>query len=222
MATPNNLTDRQRAAFGPRDMKPVGSPEWCYQTLTYLKSRWEAHQFDAKIFSDVLAEVKAARAWEKVPPDNPYGSLNSLLIAELGVEESEVERRLTNKEKARQGALRTTGEVLPSDGRVNQHTEASQFTKPQGQRATENGIGKRTQEKLDWLAAKRSDLHERIKAGELSVNAAWIEAGRGVAVFNCPKDVPRAAGALRRHFTPTQIRLLACLLLPGVEDERGP
>jgi len=44
-------------------------------------------------------------------------------------------------------------------------------------RAESNGISDRTQRKLDRLAKERPDLLERVKAGELKINRAAIEAG---------------------------------------------
>ena len=39
------LTERDRACFGPRDAKPLGSLAWCWQTLDLLKTRWQRKDF---------------------------------------------------------------------------------------------------------------------------------------------------------------------------------
>ena len=57
----------------------------------------------------------------------------------------------------------------------NQHRKISDAT--QLGRADSNGISDRTQRKLDRLAKERPDLLERVKAGELKINRAAIEAG---------------------------------------------
>ncbi len=57
----------------------------------------------------------------------------------------------------------------------NQHRKFSDAT--QVSRAESNGVSDRTQRKLDRLAKDRPDLLQRVKAKELSVQAAAIEAG---------------------------------------------
>lgn len=55
-------------------------------------------------------------------------------------------------------------------------------------------------------------LFERVKAGELSANAAAIEAGFRVKTFTVPLDVDRAAATLRRHFTAQELDALKGML----------
>jgi hypothetical protein len=40
-----------------------------------------------------------------------------------------------------------------------------------------NGVSKRTQEKLDALARRLLELHEKVKAGEMSCHAAAVGCG---------------------------------------------
>jgi hypothetical protein len=68
-----------------------------------------------------------------------------------------------------QAAEETTGETL-SRGKPCNNSQFANLT--QAERAQANGVGKRTQEKLDRLARERPDLHERVKAGELSAPRA--------------------------------------------------
>ncbi len=80
-----------------------------------------------------------------------------------------------NAERQAKAAKATTGEVLPGDGSVNQHTpkEGSEIATPtQEQRARQAGISKRQQEKYDALARKSPALLNAVRAGEVSCHRA--------------------------------------------------
>jgi hypothetical protein len=66
---------------------------------------------------------------------------------------------------------------------------------------------------LRRLRKDRPDLLAKVKAGELSANAAAIEAGFRVKTITVPVDVDRAARALVKVFTPSQREKLSRLLL---------
>jgi hypothetical protein len=76
--------NREYAMWGPRQDKQPGSVEWCYQTLDLLKTRAERAENTWESFQEVVREIEATQAWNVIPPDNPYGSLEALLKAELG------------------------------------------------------------------------------------------------------------------------------------------
>ena len=61
--------------------------------------------------------------------------------------------------------------------RIDITSENCRSESSQSARADSNGISDRTQRKLDRLAKDRPDLLQRVKAKELSVQAAAIEAG---------------------------------------------
>jgi hypothetical protein len=120
------------------------------------------------------------------------------------------------REKAMAAAAATTGEVLPADGYVADRIEPTdetdkrkgrQIVHPisQRERAKGNGIGVVTQKKLDRIARDHPELHEKVKAGELSVNGAAIEAGFITRTVPMPLDPEGAARCLARHFTRTEI-----------------
>lgn len=81
--------ERKRASIGPRALKEPGSIDWCFQSLNHLKDVFERIQTwtkkDRDEFWRTVAELKEAQAWDKVPPDNPYGSYGKMIEAELGV-----------------------------------------------------------------------------------------------------------------------------------------
>ena len=77
------LTERDRACFGPRDAKPLGSLAWCWQTLDLLKTRWQRKDFTDQQFGNPhrgaptrRVECRATPAALRLP--------GGLLLAELG------------------------------------------------------------------------------------------------------------------------------------------
>jgi hypothetical protein len=88
------LTDRDRACAGPRDAKPRGSVAWCWQTLDLLKIRWHRKDFTDQQFEETLAELRQHEVWNVVPPEQPYGSLDTMLEAEIGCREQDAKERL--------------------------------------------------------------------------------------------------------------------------------
>lgn len=66
---------------------------------------------------------------------------------------------------------------------------------------------------LRRLRKDRPDLHERVAAGEMKVNAAMVEAGFRKPTITVPLDTEAAAAAILRHFTPEQIADLVARLL---------
>jgi hypothetical protein len=84
--TASTLTDRDRACFGPRDEKEPGSISWCWQTIDLLKNRWTRKDLTDQQWAEILAELRHHEVWKTVPPEEPYGSLEALLGAELGLD----------------------------------------------------------------------------------------------------------------------------------------
>ena len=89
------LTERERAYFGPRTDKEPGSVAWCWQTILLMQSRWKQKTLDEAGFDALVKELRQHEAWNVVPPEHPYGSLETLLQAEIGWSEQEARTRLT-------------------------------------------------------------------------------------------------------------------------------
>lgn len=66
---------------------------------------------------------------------------------------------------------------------------------------------------LRRLRKDRPDLHERVIANDISVNAAMVEAGFRKQTITVPIDTEAAAAAILRHFTPEQVADLVARLL---------
>jgi hypothetical protein len=77
------LTERERALFGSRDQKPVGSVEWCWQTIYLLKRRAEQKDITDQQWREIFDEAWEHHIWTVVPSEQPYGSYDALARAEL-------------------------------------------------------------------------------------------------------------------------------------------
>jgi hypothetical protein len=197
---------RAKALTGPRDLKPVGSPDWCYQTIYLLRRRWERMGADERQFEETKAEIVAARAWEKVPVERPYGSLEALLEAEIGLDIGYIDQRteeVKNRRLNGHGGDRKSAEarIRTSEAR-NQHSNGRLI------------YGEGSQEYLTArIARDRPDILERMKAGEFkSVRAAAMEAGIVKERVTFLKDPAHAAAAIKRHFSAAEVAAIKELL----------
>lgn len=92
--------------------------------------------------------------------------------------------------------------------------------KPEGRPKTTNNIsGKSTRKhgtsrayQMARLQRERPDLAAQVAAGTISSHRAGILAGFVVESFTIPKPVPRAAEALRRQYSPEELRELIAAL----------
>jgi hypothetical protein len=126
------------------------------------------------------------------------------------------------RERSRQAAQETTGGVLPRGNPTgnNQHDARDEETgnlpvssESQPARAARNGIGERTQRKLDRLARDHPELHERVKAGDLTPHRASVLAGIVHPTLTIPADPHRAGRALARRFSRAQFSELVSAAL---------
>jgi hypothetical protein len=158
------LTERQRAPAGPRDEKRPGSVEWCWQTLDLLKIQWQRKDLTDKEFEETLQELRTQEVWKVVPPEQPYGTLNALLQAEIG-------RTLPEARDDVQG-------FVVEETSQGERTDLDKLSKSgQARRAQQNGIGIVSQRKLDHLAGHddKTLLHE-VQLGMMSIDAAYNRA----------------------------------------------
>jgi hypothetical protein len=120
--------------------------------------------------------VSAAAEWHELEATYHYVTTYAPELLSGSYTEAKGARVQANVPEA---AQKTTGEILPADGSVNQHNieEASKICAPQSQRAKESGISHYTQRKLDWLARKAPEQLQRVQNGEVSVHRACIQAG---------------------------------------------
>ncbi len=153
------------------------------------------HDWDGKLTSEErwvarLRKLEAHEAWTKVPPEKPYGSLEALLKAEIGVDVQESVAIVKTRAMAAK-ALTKHGELGWGRSRVDNVN------------STQGGNS------VDYFTARiardRPDILERMKAGEFSsVRQAAKEAGIVNERLSVPKDPTRAAQYLKRRFTKTE------------------
>jgi hypothetical protein len=194
--------DLTETLSGPRQLKKLGSPAWCLQTVLYLKDHIRHVDEQWRQADQILAELITVRAWDKIPPEHPYGSLDEMLHANTGLYAREIRQRIKQAELAAHGGDRKSADY-------------------QGRDTTLIGRG------ADYVVArlKRDDpgLAEKVVLGEVTSEAAAREKGwrpRRIAVRL--DDAESAARTLRKHMTdPSTRRALARLLLDDEEVNDG-
>jgi hypothetical protein len=121
-------------------------------------------------------------------------------------------------ERAAKAAEVTTPDITPNG--QGERVDIGNLPKlSQGDRAQQNGIGERTQRKLDCLARDFPEIHKRVVSGELSTHAAYILAGKESPRANIPADDPvKAAQSLARKFKEDSLRRLVRALESIIEN----
>lgn len=209
------LTERERASFGPRALKQVGSPAWCYQAVNDLRRTYQFKKSTVEDWERILAEVVTAKAWEVIPTGKPYGSLEALLLAEVGATEEEARNTVAARaEKAEP--------LAAPHARPGNRNAAKCDDEQSGENAADDVSRVSHGNGADYLtrriARDRPDVLERMKAGEFpSVRAAALEAGIVKVRWSCPSDVPGIARALSKRLTQSELAELL-LMLGGASD----
>ena len=73
------LTEREQADVGNRSKKEPGSVPWSWQTITAMQFMWENLAICHDSYVEVWREAEEHAIWEKIPPDNPFGSKEAML-----------------------------------------------------------------------------------------------------------------------------------------------
>lgn len=197
------LTEREQALLGPRHLKPFGSPEWCWQTVTYLKDLLQHVSEEWQRIDPVLGELEKARAWEKIPPGQPYGSFDRLLKTEAGLDRRSIKKRLDEIQAAQSHG----------GDRVSEAYQGSDTTLLTGERGSKYVVARlRRDAEKDRPNPQAVELLPKVLAEEISPNAAARVMGwqKPKAVLTTPEQVARK---IREHFTPEQIAQLVKLLI---------
>ncbi len=98
--------------------------------------------------------------------------------------------------------------------RIDITSENCRSESSQSARADSNGISDRTQRKLDRLAKDRPDLLDRVKAKELSVQAAAIEAG----IVKAPDVMELAKRAIGKMTTAQRLEIFRWIANDGESE----
>jgi len=123
-----------------------------------LKIRWQRKDFTDQQFEETLEELRQQAVWNVVPPEQPYGSLEALLAAEIGCTEHEAKQQLASQ-------------AIPIMGRRKKVLKFS--TLSQKERAQKNGVSIPTQFKIDYLAGHNPDLLAAYEARTISADKAY-------------------------------------------------
>ena len=73
------LTEQDIVNVGPLELKDLGSPAWCWQTVGLLQNLWGSIDDNVTRYAEVWATAEEYRIWEKIPYEAPYGSLGSVV-----------------------------------------------------------------------------------------------------------------------------------------------
>lgn len=206
------ISEREQAGIGPLALKDPRSVEYAWQLTDKIRRYYESKSLSEQRWRETLDEAERNRIFERVPPDKPYGSMDALLQAEIGVGvkqsvEDVRSRAVVAEEENRVNPPPKNGEI--GNGRRSSFRDSKATS---GTDTTEYQVAR--------IARDHPDILERMKAGEYaSVEAAAIDAGIRKQYWKIPRDPDGAARALRRHFTAAQIAaLIDALRTP--EDEQ--
>ena len=189
------LSEQGIANVGPRDLKDPGSPEWCWQTADLLKLYWSSIDKHFNEYDEMWESLVAHRAWEKIPQEEPFGSLEAM---KEGLKVGSPEEG-----RARAAQLAIQAKPLPKHGGTNSHNkeEGTGPSLPPGSASAERLTAR--------IARDHPEIHERMKAGEFK---SPTEAARAAGILQAPpkrvgliSDVRRVAANIRKHYTPEQV-----------------
>ncbi len=140
-----------------------------------------------------LEEADQHRIYERIPPEKPYGTMDALLLAEIG--------ETATSSTARVMARAEDTLPLPFHGEVgNGRSRVDNIN------STPKGGGTNADYLTSRIARDRPDILERMQAGEYkSVRAAADDAGIVKRRVSIPLDAERAASLIRKHFTAGQV-----------------
>lgn len=164
------LPDRDRAQAGPRQLKEPGSPDWCWQTVYYLKDCMRHVGEEWRQAEQVLEELVKTRAWQVIPPEQPYGTLNKMLKAEIGLDERSIKDLIRKARLPDHGGDRKSAEFQANN--VSLKTDC----------------GNSETYTVRRLRRDRPDLADRVERGELSAHQAAISAGFRRRTMSIPVD----------------------------------
>jgi hypothetical protein len=162
-----NGDPRETSQLGPRALKDPRSVEYAWQTLAYIRTQYELTTVSLSHWEKALAEAEQHTIWDRIPPEKPYGSLEAMLKAELGVSKEE-----SLRQKAAQIVAQNVSAAAPRG--TNQYSEDG--TKMQ---KVPSSRGNRADVRVARLKRDHPAIAGRLAAGEFRSVAAAERAARG-------------------------------------------
>lgn len=195
----STMTEREQALVGNRVNKTPGSASWSWQTIEALQFMWENLEICYDSYVQLWREVEEQAVWDKVPPDNPYGSKEAMLKAlAVGDEDSA---------SAKVAGMAAATRPLNANGgdRKKDHLVLAQ-----GDSVT-YGTGSATY-LTARIARDHPEIHRRMMNGEFktvadAARAAGIHRKRTRTV-GLLDDTAKVAANIRKHYTPEQVKAL--------------
>jgi hypothetical protein len=154
------ITEDDKIRSTPRSSKDPKSYEYARQMVYVLRTVWDRTRFDLKDWEKELEVARKNKIWCSHKP--AYGSLEELLEKEIGYSEIQWQQKCAKVDSMPE--LAKHGEI--GNGRVRVDNINS---KVKG--------GTDTEYTLRRLKRDAPELYSEVKSGELSVNAAAIQAG---------------------------------------------
>jgi hypothetical protein len=143
----------------------------------------------------IIEELKAERAWKVIPPDAPYGTFDRMLREEVGLPEKEIKNIIFKAELASHGG-----------DRKSQPFQVDNINLKNSGGTSDTYLRRR-------LRRDNPELADRVDSGELSPNAAAVQAGFKPKTFTVRADRPDAiVGTLRRQLDPETLAMVTKLL----------
>jgi hypothetical protein len=202
------ITERDAALTSPIDLKKPGSVEWCWQIIYALKSVWDRKVTNEARWLERLKLLEEYDVWKKVPPENPYGSLDALLKAEIGVGASESKRivklRATpGAPEGNQNAAKVKIKNNAAVGRIVCGSNSTQYLTAR-------------------LERDHPAIHKRLQRGEYkSVRAAAKEAGLVRDEIRMPRDPQAAAHKIFHTFNEEEMTIFIATLRERATKKGG-
>ena len=191
------FTEREQALVGNRINKTPGSTSWSWQTIEALQFMWENLEICYASYVQLWSEAEEQAIWDKVPPDNPYGSKEAMLERlKIGDEDSASAKVA--------GLAAVTRPLQPHGGEKANGKQPALEQVAYGSRRAEYLTAR--------IARDHPEIHRRMMNGEFKTVAdAAREAGiyrprsKSVGLIS---DVNKVAANIRKHYTSEQIKAL--------------
>ncbi len=173
---------------GLRALKDAGSPQWCWQTISYLQTIWKSLDLDYTRYIEAWAEAEEHKVWEKVPYVNPFGTKEEMLKQLALVDDKQAQRRMAVQPIAHRVRKRygSGGDLEKRRGNTIEHL-------------------------LERILAKSPEIFERYERGEFrsapaAAQAAGVKWEKRQKTMTLSDNVERVADKLRSHYSPEQLR----------------
>lgn len=180
-------------AIIPRAHMPKDSTEYAERTVGYFKRLWKSLDTDFERIDQVLNEIDDSKAWEKYPTDKPYGSLDLLLLAEIGESEQSVRSKIQSRKRKR--ATVEAAKANPEPAKVNgtgnltglkNHPDEIENYQGGSEEKKPPTYGTSKEWRIKVLRRDHPDIATRLDAGEFDSVAEAERVARGK-----PAKLPR-------------------------------